>query len=170
MDSHSQVRTIAAEASGRGVVREMPPAFAPIVEQVERERSLLRAKANKLEGELAVTEEQLARLDKAAAALIGAVLAADGDEAAKLQVRKKSSKPRRPAVGRSQVAAAMEQVLRKVAVLEAVELRKQVENQLTAAGFSRMGFSLRFNEALKDSRFVSSPDGVRLKVAPEAVS
>lgn len=136
--------------------------LASIKEQIEKERSGLRAKANRLEAELATVEVQLDSLTKAIAAL-------DGHEAtpAKKPVAKK--RVDKPAAGKSQVATLLHELLSDRGVLEETRLREEAEAKLTEAGFSRMGFALRFKEALQDPRFIDTPGGIRLKEQQEAM-
>lgn len=135
-----------------------------IKEQIEKERSALRARANKLEEELAAVELQLDSLSKAAAALNGEVTTSVVTKSA--ATRKKSDKP---AAGKAQVATFLQAVLEENDVLDEPTLREQVEAKLTEAGYSRMGFALRFKEALQQSRFVETPGGIRLREQKVAV-
>lgn len=135
-----------------------------IKEHIEKERSALRARANKLEEELAAVELQLDSLSKAIAAL-------NGEPAASIvkkptAVRKKSDKP---AAGKAQVATFLQSVLEESDVLDEATLREQVEAKLTEAGYSRMGFALRFKEALQQQRFVETSGGIRLREQKVAV-
>lgn len=136
--------------------------LASIKEQIEKERSSLRAQANRLEAELASVELQLGSLDKAFAALTGQ----EATPAKKPATKKRVDKP---AAGKSQVATMLHSLLSDRGVLEETQLRQEVESQLSKDGFSRMGFALRFKEALQDPRFVDTPGGIRLKEQQEAV-
>ena len=56
----------------------------------------------------------------------------------------------------------MEQILGKNQTIRIDALKSQVEEEITKAGFTRMGFSLRFKEAMADSKFKETSEGVRL--------
>lgn len=133
-------------------------ALVAIKQQIEKEQAGLRTVANKLEAELAAVEAQLDKLAAALAALNGqeATLPAAAKKSA---VRKKSDKP---AAGKAEVAKQLAAILGEEEILEEAALRARAEARLTEAGFSRMGFALRFQEALQDPRFVDTPGGIRL--------
>lgn len=135
-----------------------------IKEQIEKERSALRARANKLEEELAAVEVQLDSLSKAIAALNGEATASVVKKTA--ATRKKNEKP---AAGKAQVATFLQSVLEESDVLDEAALREQVEARLTEAGYSRMGFALRFKEALRSPCFIEAPGGIRLTSSLEFV-
>lgn len=129
-----------------------------IKDQLKKERTQLDGKAQKLRTELSLVDSDLAKIDAAIAAL-------DGKE---VPLAAKSAKPGKkktkqgPAVGKADVIKFLRAILEKEGVVEEPTLKTLVEKQVTQAGFTRMGFALRFKEALAESEFVDSPGGVRL--------
>ena len=108
--------------------------------------------------ELSLVDSDLAKIDAAIAAL-------DGKEvplAAKPAKPGKKKAKQGPAVGKADVIKFLRTILEKEGVVEEPTLKTLVEEQVTQAGFTRMGFALRFKEALAESEFVDSPGGVRL--------
>ena len=77
--------------------------------------------------------------------------------------QKQSSKSGKQAATKKQVVAAIEELLQERGVVEKDTLKAAAEEKMVAAGKSRQGFALRFEEAIKDERFVDSPSGYRLK-------
>lgn len=139
-------------------------ALDTIKEQLQKERSQIETKADKLRAELSELEDDLIRISSAIAALEGTELPAAGGKAAKGKERKKISAP---AAGKADVIEQVQKVLRKKGVVKDEELRSLVEEEITKAGFTRMGFSLRFKEALADSKFKQTPEGVCLSESKE---
>ena len=132
-----------------------------IKEQLQKERDQLHAKAEKLRGELATLDSDLSRIAAAIAALDGLQPSLAAVKAGKpLKERKRLLNP---AAGKRDVIEYVRAILESEGVVEQSALRSLVEAQLTKAGFTRMGFSLRFKEALADAQFVDTPAGVRLK-------
>lgn len=131
-----------------------------IKEQLHQERRQIETQADKLRAELAGLDEDLARISSAIAALEGTEPATAISKAGKPKERKKMSTP---SAGKADVIKCMQDILAKQGVVEAEALKGLVEQQITEAGFTRMGFSLRYKEALADARFVDTPAGVRLK-------
>lgn len=129
-----------------------------IKDQLKKERTQLDAQAGKLRSELAELDSDLEKVDAAIAAL-------DGKEAPSAP---KSAKPGKrkakqgPAAGKADVIKFLRAVLEEEGVVEEPALKKLVEEQITQAGYTRMGFALRFKEALAEAEFVDSPGGVRL--------
>lgn len=129
-----------------------------IQQQLQQERSEVHAKADQLRDQLHRLDDELARMDAALAALAGTPLASG--KAAKAKERKKVETP---SPKKADVVAVIRDTLHKKGVIEPDALKAVVEQQLVAAGFSRLGLAMRFQEALADSRFVDTPAGIRLK-------
>lgn len=68
-----------------------------------------------------------------------------------------------PSPGKADVIKCMRSILAAQGVVESQALKTLVEEKITKGGFTRMGISLRFKEALADAQFVDTPAGVRLK-------
>lgn len=140
-------------------------ALDAIKEQLQKERSQIESKADKLRGELTDLEEDLVRISSAIAALEGTDFQAAGGKAAKSKERKKISAP---SAGKADVIDQVQQILRSRGVVKSADLRSLVEEEITKAGFTRMGFSLRFKEALADPKFIETPEGICLRDAKNA--
>jgi hypothetical protein len=99
--------------------------------------------------------------------IAAAIAALEGSQPHALRAKPPKEKPRKkssaPAAGKANVIRWMEQVLRQEQGMPSETLRSLVEDELTKAGFSRMGFSLRFKEALADPRFEELHGEVRLR-------
>lgn len=134
-------------------------ALDAIKEQLQKERSQIESKAEKLQADLSGLREDLVRISSAIAALEGTELHAAGGKAAKAKERKKITAP---SAGKADVIRLMEQILGKKQTVRIDALKSQVEEEITKAGFTRMGFSLRFKEAMADSKFKETSEGVRL--------
>lgn len=134
-------------------------ALDAIKEQLQKERSQIESKAEKLQADLSGLQEDLVRISSAIAALEGTELHAAGGKAAKAKERKKITAP---SAGKADVIRLMEQILGKNQTIRIDALKSQVEEEITKAGFTRMGFSLRFKEAMADSKFKETSEGVRL--------
>ncbi len=119
----------------------------PIVEQLRREESRLGAQQAELKAGLATVEVDLKRVR-------GALLAL-GEK----PVTKSGGKP---AATKKEVTRMIADVLQSQGTVEKEALRRSVEARLAERGKSRQGLALRFEEALKDPRFVSTPSGYRL--------
>ena len=132
-----------------------------IKEQLHKERSLLEVKAEKLRTELSYLDDDLSRIDAAVAALDGAELSATTGKVKKKPKEKSSTK--HLAASKADVIKHVRSILEQEGVVEGEALKTLVEERITQAGFTRMGLSLRFKEALGDSQFVDTPAGVRIK-------
>lgn len=135
-------------------------ALDAIKEQLQKERSQIESKAEKLQADLSGLQEDLVRISSAIAALEGTELHAAGGKAAKAKERKKITAP---SAGKADVIEHVQKILQKKGVVKSEELKALAEEEITKAGFTRMGFSLRFKEALGDAKFVETPEGMRLK-------
>ncbi|HMO84767.1 MAG TPA: hypothetical protein PKC18_07600, partial [Lacipirellulaceae bacterium] len=139
------------------------PPLDDIVRQLEDQQDQTAAHATQLRQALTAAEDELARLTRAIAALRGTPSAgASGLPAKKAPEKRKAVAP---AASRSQVAELITATLGHRGVMQEEKLKIAVENQLVAAGFSRMGYALRFKEAMADARFDSGDDGVTLRPA-----
>jgi len=137
------------------------PTLDDIVKQLEDEKTKSAARASQLRNALTLVEDQVARLDGAIWTLRGKPHAAPHVSASRKSSEKR--KAAAPAASRAQVAEFMTTTLQKNGLMQEEKLKIAVENQLVGAGFSRMGYALRFNEALTDARFVKGEEGVTLR-------
>jgi len=137
------------------------PSLDDIARQLESQRSQTEAKESEMQNALSAIKEQLARLDGAIAALRGTPLAGLNGKSPKKSHDKR--KVAAPAATREQVADLMAMTLRQHKLIKEEDLKALVERQLTDAGFSRMGYALRFIEAKADARFFSTEQGVTLR-------
>lgn len=128
-----------------------------IIEQLEREKGALSAKAEKCRVELHAVERDIQKLTAALKALSGAE-----PTGAKSRPGKGRKSPAARAAGKGDVIRLVKAVLKEHAVLEREDLKAVVEKAVTENGFSRLGFSLRFSEALQEECFIDSPGGIRL--------
>lgn len=139
--------------------------LAGITEQLEKERTALSTKADRLRTDLAGIESDLKRVSAAIAALTGHAEPTPSKKASSGTTKKSGKK----AAGKADVIRMIHSVLSEDAVLEAAELKARIEKLLAKEGFSRLGFALRFKEAISDSQFVDTPGGIRLSEAKELV-
>ncbi len=126
-----------------------------IVEQLQEEKVRIEEAKAELKEKLKATEEELKGVE-------GALSALGVKPTGKGSGKKK-------AATKSEVIQLVEALLKDHGVVEEASLKTLVEQQLKEAGKSFMGLSLRFKEALKDSRFVDSPSGYRLADETEGV-
>jgi hypothetical protein len=134
-------------------------ALTTIKEQLQKEQALLQAKAEMLHEELASVEKDMLRITAAIAALDGGkILTARG----KSRKAKEAQSVKSLAPSKADVIKNIRSVLEHNGVVEVEALKALVEERITRAGFTRMGLTLRFKEALRDSQFVDTPAGVRL--------
>ena len=134
--------------------RVMDERLSGVLKTLRSEEATLRGEAQKLKAELKEKEADLKR--------VRAALAALGE--------KPSGRAKKPACSKAEVANAIAQVLQAQGVLEQAKLQTQVEELISKAGKSRMGFALRFKEALKDERFIDLPAGYRLDSGDDSPS
>ncbi|MBA3483213.1 MAG: hypothetical protein H0T51_15500, partial [Pirellulales bacterium] len=76
----------------------------------------------------------------------------------KLEKKKVSA----PSASKAQVVALIAEELSQHDVILEEELKARIEKKLVDTGHTRMGYSLRFKEALAESQFVKAPDGIHL--------
>ena len=128
-----------------------------IVEELTREQAKLRERLVALKNELAEIEAALARVN-------GALDALRGKESVK--------RIRRPAASKQDVIELVEAVLSERQPLRRDVLRQEVEQRVLASGKSRMGLALRFKEALSESQFTATPEGIQFDdgLPPERLS
>jgi hypothetical protein len=130
-----------------------------IASELRKQHNLVHERASILRTELGVLEEEAARLNAALAALSGSTPKAVSNAL-------KAKAPRRttqtPSAKKSDVISAMRRVLEREDVMEAGELKKQVETLVTEAGFNRFGFAMRWNEACHDPQFTETAGCFRL--------
>lgn len=130
-----------------------------IKDQLEQERSGIQATADKLSSDLAAINADLARINAAIAALNGQEPASSSGKSSPQRQRKQMS----PSAGKAEVIKHIRGVLEKEGTLDHDTLSKRVEEEIVKAGFTRLGYSLRFKEALSTPEFITSQDGVRLR-------
>ena len=124
--------------------------------------SRLQSIIAELQGEQGHLKEELAKVDAEHKRVSGEIkqiqqaLSALGVKAAKAR---RSGKP---APTRDDVTTAVAAVLGAKGVCHKEVLQEAVEVHLTEQGKSRVGFKLRFAEALKDKQFVGGDDGYQL--------
>ncbi len=128
-----------------------------IVEELTREQARLRECLTALKTELAEIEAALARVNGALDALRG---------------KGKAKTTRRPAASKQDVIELVETILGERQPLRRDALRQEVEQRVLASGKSRMGLALRFKEALSESQFVATPEGIQFDdgLPPERLS
>jgi HPt (histidine-containing phosphotransfer) domain-containing protein len=126
--------------------------LSSIQSQLESQRDDLANKAAVLRTQLSSLESDVHRIDAALAALTGTQVAAKGQEAGEPK-QKKERKAASPAIGKSQVIELINKQLKGQEAIVVDELRRRIEAELGQLGFSRLGFALRFKEALDDKAF-----------------
>ncbi len=124
--------------------------------------SRLQSIVAELQGEQGQLNEELAKVDAERKRISGEIkqiqqaLSALGVKAAKAR---RSGKP---APTRGDVTTAVAAVLGTKGVCHKEVLQEAVEAHLTEQGKSRVGFKLRFDEALQDEQFAGGDDGYQL--------
>lgn len=128
-----------------------------IKDQLQEQQAKITAKADKLRAELAGLDDEHGRIDAALAALSGNALPS-------INGKKKHEKRKAlaPSASIVQVVSLIAEELLQQPVIQEEELRSRVEKKLVGSGHSRMGYKLRFKEALVDSQFQKTKDGVQL--------
>lgn len=136
-------------------------ALETIKGQLQDHKNRTAAAAASLRIELADFDTELARVDAALAALSGTATASKSSKLPK----KPACEPKvlAPAANKAQVIKLITAELNKHEVITEDMLRASIEQTLVDTGHSRMGFSLRFREALSDPRFVHGATGVSFK-------
>jgi hypothetical protein len=134
-------------------------ALVAVANELRKQHNSLQESVTARRTELATLEEELSRIDAALAALAGNA-PKPVNNGSKAKVPRKTTQT--PSAKKADVIAAMRRVLVTEDVLEASELKKQVETQLAEQGFNRFGFAMRWNEACHDPQFVETPEGYRL--------
>jgi hypothetical protein len=127
--------------------------LSSIVEQLREEEGRLGDQQAELKDRLACVETDLKRVRGALSAL--------GEK----PVTKSGGKP---AATKKEVIQVIADVLQSQGTVEKEALRQSVEARLAEKGKSRQGLALRFEEALKDHRFVDTPGGYRLASESQA--
>ncbi len=118
--------------------------LSSIVEQLRQEERRLGTQQAELTVALTSLEADLKRVRGALSAL--------GEKPA-------TKSGRKAAATKKDVIQGISDVLRNQGAVENDALRRSVEAQLAEMGKSRQGLALRFEEALKDPRFVNTPAG-----------
>ena len=125
--------------------------------------SRLQSIIAELQGEQGQLKEELAKVDAEHKRIGGEIkqiqqaLSALGVKAAKATRRSGKAAPTR-----GDVTTAVAAVLGAKGVCHKEVLQEAVEVHIAEQGKSRVGFQLRFAEALKDKQFVGSDDGYQL--------
>lgn len=129
-----------------------------IKDQLQEQQAKIVAKTDNLLAELAGLEDDRGRIEAAMAALSGVTLPSMNGK--KKHERKKVFAP---SASKAQVVALIVEELSQHHAVKEEELKARIEKKLVDTGHTRMGYSLRFKEAVADSQFVKAPDGIRLK-------
>ncbi len=131
--------------------------LAPIREKLKEESQDLQAKADSLRSSLSVIDENLQRINSALAALNGSSPKA---AAATSTADKKQRKAAAPAASKSQVLEFIKNELSAGDPIPVEELRARLEKRLADEGYSKLGFALRFKEALADKSLVDADGSI----------
>jgi hypothetical protein len=132
--------------------------FDAIKDQLLEQQAKLTVRADKLRAELAGLDDDRGRIDAALAALSGVDLpSANGKK--KHEKRKTFA----PSATKVQVVALIAEALSHHQVMQEEELRTDIEKKLVDSGHSRLGYKLRFREALSDSQFRKTTEGIQIK-------
>lgn len=128
-----------------------------IKDQLQEQQTKLAVKADKLRAELAGLDDEQGRIDAALAALSGAALPST-------QVKKKHEKRKAfaPSASKSQVVSLITEELLQHRLVQEEELKATIEKKLVDSGHSRIGYKLRFREALAESQFLKTTNGVQM--------
>lgn len=125
--------------------------------QLQEQQAKITGKADSLRAELAGLDDGRRRIEAALAALAG--VAPPSMNGKKKHDKKKVSAP---SASKAQVVGLIAEELSEHHVVEEKELKARIEKKLVDTGHTRMGYSLRYKEALADSQFAKAPDGIRL--------
>jgi len=134
----------------------MSKRLANAVEELRAEESRIQGEVDELRSQAKSRETQLKQ--------IRAALAVLGDKP-----HRKTGK-QKPAASKQEVLESMLDVLKTSGPVQEAELKCFVAERLASIGKSRIGFALRFAEALADGKFVRGNDGVvsvQIKGAPK---
>jgi hypothetical protein len=129
----------------------MSKRLATVIDELRAEETGVQADLDKLRQQVKSSEVQLKRIQKALSVL---------DEKPRHQ-----SAGKKPASTRREVIAAMIEILSTTGPVEEAKLKQLVANKIASQGKSRMGFALRFTEALHDKRFQRDEDGLIIEDA-----
>jgi hypothetical protein len=136
-----------------------------IVDELRQERAALQEKITHLRSQLEGLESDRQRIDAAEKALSGEATKPNGAKTGRTKVAKASPSPKK-----ADVVAAMTRVLRSAGELSLDALKRTVEGDLTAEGFNRSGFAMRFREACEDALFLPTDGGLRLATPSQVVA
>jgi len=128
----------------------MDQRLGEIINQLRLEEAALLENIVRLKTELAAHDADVKRVREALKAL--------GE-------KPKSKGAKKPAPSKDDVIQAMQSVLSHNAPLDLESLRSEVESHIVETGKSRMGFAMRFKEALAESRFVDHGRGYELSTS-----
>lgn len=124
----------------------MSKRLATAVEELRAEELRLRDEVDDLRGQAKSRETQLKQIRAALAVLSE-------------KPPRKAAK-QKPAASKQEVLESMFDVLKTSGPLQEAELKSIIADRLLAAGKSRIGFALRFSEALGDKTLVRGNEGV----------
>jgi predicted nuclease with TOPRIM domain len=124
----------------------MSKRIATAIDELQSEETRIQADLDDLRQRVKSGENQLKRIQKALSVL---------EEKPRQQ-----SASKKPASTRREVIAAMVEILSTTGPVEEAKLKQLVANKIASQGKSRMGFALRFTEALHDKRFQRDEDGL----------
>ena len=122
----------------------MNDTISTINQQIDAEADKLRSRLVALEDQVKETKDELARLESARSVLSGKK---------PRQVSTAQKKSGKPAPTKEKVAELVEHALRTNGKQNVDSLKSLVSDGLAEAGYSQVGFSLRFKEVLASERF-----------------
>ncbi len=127
-----------------------------IKERLKEQQAKIAVKADELRSALAELDDDQGRIDAALAALAGTALASSNGK------KQEKRKTLAPSATKVQVVSFIAEELKQQRLMQEEELRARVEKKLVNSGYSRMGYKLRFKEALADPQFLRTPGGIQL--------
>jgi len=124
----------------------MSKRLATAVQELQAEELRIQEEVDELREQAKSRESQLKQIRAALAVLSE-------------KPHRKSAK-QKPAASKQDVIESMSDLLKTSGPIQEDELKRLVADGLASVGKSRIGFALRFSEALGDGRFVRGTDGM----------
>lgn len=125
--------------------------------QLQEQQAKIAVRADKLRTEIAGLDDEQGRIDAALAALFGA--ASPSTNVKKKQEKRKAFAP---SASKVQVVSMITEELSQHHLIQEDDLRASIEKKLVDSGHSRIGYKLRFREALAESQFIKTTNGVQM--------
>jgi len=125
--------------------------FSKIVSELRNQESQLDSQVEKLKSQVNQAESRLQQIRQAVQLLEGET------RPLKQNTRTKHT---RPSATKQDVIRAISECLKSTPTIPLEQLRKLAEQKIGEQGKTRMGFKLRFKEALKDPRFQFPQDDI----------